>query len=51
MLAALTFYLSPEYTKSLPGEWQKKLSPKEVFGLDEYPLEDWEIDRYNNYNR
>ena len=50
MLAALTFYLSPEYTKSLPGEWQKKLSPKEVFGLDEYPLEDWEIDRYSDYN-
>lgn len=51
MMASLAIYQYPEYSKRLPKEWQKKLSPKEVFGLDEYPLEDWEIDKYNDYNR
>lgn len=51
MMASLALYQYPEYSKILPKEWQEKLSSKSVFGLDEYPLEDWQIELYQDEER
>lgn len=46
MMASLTSYQYPRYSKLLPYEWQEKLSSQSVFGLEEFPLEDWQLDYY-----
>ena len=45
-MASLTSYQYPRYSKLLPYEWQEKLSSQSVFGLEEFPLEDWQLDYY-----
>lgn len=46
MLASIVIYRYPEYRNLLTDEWKNKLSPESIFGLKEFPLEDWQLDNY-----
>lgn len=48
--ACIAFYMYPEYDSLITDEWKNKISPKSVFGLDEFPLEDWQINYYRDDN-
>lgn len=48
--ACIALYAYPKYDSLITDEWKNKLSSKAVFGLDEFPLEDWQIDYYRDDN-
>ena len=49
--ASITLYKYPEYNKLLNSKWKERLTPESVFGLRDFPLEDWQLEMYQNNER